>query len=476
MVRGIKKKLFGASILSLGFLAFMGLIGGGAYAVTSTETTITMDVEPIITVTFSTRAAILKASLKDQLDEIKVGAEIRTNSRTGYKAYLSTDKRRTSDTDTKATGLVHINNNVDYIPTLEESVTPSNFPVNHWGYSIDGGEHYSGMKAVNDVDLADFTSSNSSEKRNIDLYFATKINNDQTNGYYENTIIVTAVANYVAQTINDIQYMQDINDDVALSMAEDQQYQLKDKRDEKKYWISRLRDGNIWMTQNLAYEEYEDANKTQFILTSDLSDVWSDYVYPTTRTVYTTATVVTSSSTSNIYSYQNVRYNKETGAFLALTEEEIAANDEELKHYYLGVRYPGALMKFKRYNQDFNMVGHNSEPEPLREKYDQYVPNYNQSVCPRGWRLPTNVEYVGLPYLYGATKYEYVPTALTNSPAYFFIQDEYYSYYNYKRMITNNSAGSNTRSVLLYEDSTSGFTTDSYWTDGDGFVRCVMRW
>ena len=56
-------------------------------------------------------------------------------------------------------------------------------------------------------------------------------------------------------TNTDIKCMQDISSTnksaILTSMASEQQYTLKDKRDGKTYTVSKLADGNIWMTQNL---------------------------------------------------------------------------------------------------------------------------------------------------------------------------------------------------------------------------------
>lgn len=476
-----------------GFLFFVFFIGAsfdnvGALTSVSVDTEIELDVEPIITVSFSTRAAILKATMKPgQLDEIKVGAEIRTNSRTGYKAYLSTDKRRKSATDVKATGLVHINNNTDYIPTLESSVTADNFPVNHWGYSVDGGENYSGMRASNDVDLADFTTSNSSDQRNMDLYFATKIDSGQAGGFYENTIIVTAVANYVAQTINDIQYMQDINNDVALSMVEDQQYQLMDKRDGKKYWISRLRDGNIWMTQNLDYYTIENGGLK---LTTELSDVWSDMNYPATLNNRSNDDYYAGST--NLVHYVNRRFAIGYGGVYTVTPEQIAEN-EELAHYLLGTKYGYQILRFDPlYNQNFNDPGHNSEPDVIESEFDEYVLNHPQSVCPYGWRYPRYAELSHLPSYYGLYDYEagwddtWRATTESFHSAVYPILSSLDSRYYFSLAADNSSKSGYNLSSIYYSNSTSTInqnnnsTTVRYFFassgDSSAFVRCVMRW
>ncbi len=487
MVRGKKLKTFG--VLSV-FLFFVFLTGGavvfnaGALTTVSTDTEIRLDVDPIITVSFSTRAAILKASMKPgQLDEIKVGAEIRTNSRTGYKAYLSTDKRRKSNTDRRATGLVHLNNDIDIIPTLETSVAAENFPVNHWGYSVDGGENYAGMRAANDVDLADFVTSSASEQRNMDLYFATKIDNNQAGGFYENTIIVTAVANYVAQTINDIEYMQDINPEIALSMEEDHQYQLKDKRDNKKYWISRLRDGNIWMTQNLDFYNIEDG---KLKLTQELSDVWSDIdyavVFENRASNTTDYSVRYNNGDAPVVHFANKRFPSSYGSPTALTTNEINSDNESLKHYYLGTKYSGNVLALRTiYNQTFNTVGHNSEPDVMVPEFDEYVLNHPQSVCPKGWRYPRKDEFRLLPKHYGVMDYENWTKYTTDNNAF---KTAFYpmmmsDYYNFS-IITDDSTKSsgNIIGMMINNSTVENNERFFYISSGnsDAFVRCVMRW
>lgn len=62
-------------------------------------------------------------------------------------------------------------------------------------------------------------------------------------------------------SINDLEHMQDFAKlnfddkvDVFASMTEGEQYQLTDSRDNKVYYISKLADGNVWMTQNLDFD------------------------------------------------------------------------------------------------------------------------------------------------------------------------------------------------------------------------------
>ena len=58
--------------------------------------------------------------------------------------------------------------------------------------------------------------------------------------------------------VPNLTYMQDLNStnkaSILAGMTEDAQYFLKDKRDEKSYCVAKLKDGNIWMTQNLDHD------------------------------------------------------------------------------------------------------------------------------------------------------------------------------------------------------------------------------
>ncbi|MBR3236147.1 hypothetical protein IKF92_00480 [Candidatus Saccharibacteria bacterium] len=72
-------------------------------------------------------------------------------------------------------------------------------------------------------------------------------------------------------------YMQDLTSankaSVLASMTEDAQYYLADKRDDKTYCVAKLRDGNIWMTQNLDLDI--DSETTYTSADTDISSDWS---------------------------------------------------------------------------------------------------------------------------------------------------------------------------------------------------------
>lgn len=78
------------------------------------------------------------------------------------------------------------------------------------------------------------------------------------------------------RTLTNITYMQDMSGGICERSAENETKQLIDKRDGKKYWVTKLADGNCWMTQNLDY----DIKAGDFIgavatMTGDINTGWS---------------------------------------------------------------------------------------------------------------------------------------------------------------------------------------------------------
>lgn len=67
-------------------------------------------------------------------------------------------------------------------------------------------------------------------------------------------------------------YMQDVTPTECENVGFDQSKQLIDKRDGKKYWVTKLRNGECWMTQDLRYQIVTDASG-KIELTSELTDI-----------------------------------------------------------------------------------------------------------------------------------------------------------------------------------------------------------
>lgn len=96
--------------------------------------------------------------------------------------------------------------------------------------------------------------------------------------------------------MSQITYMQDITPEICTNTPEadaegHNQFQLKDSRDQKSYWVAKLKDGNCWMTQNLDLDLWDNKSNVGTRLSnmdSDLpdSEEWISNTGPSARWNY----------------------------------------------------------------------------------------------------------------------------------------------------------------------------------------------
>ncbi len=193
-----------------------------------------------------------------------------------------------------------------------------------------------------------------------------------------------------------ISTMQEMTPEVIADTAEGDTKQLEDTRDDKLYWVTKLKDGNIWMTQNLDYDLSVTANKS---LKSATSDVSSD-----------TTLAITSSwgtSTTALYYKAGAEQYLPNGSDTATNITCTAANNGgENCHYHLGDYY------------SWNAATANTHSDTT-----QYS-NASGSICPKGWKLPmgyngTNGDFKSLNTAYGVTNSSAGETILRAAPLHF---------------------------------------------------------
>ncbi len=113
------------------------------------------------------------------------------------------------------------------------------------------------------------------ETKEFTLAFAANIKDKPADHYQTNVLLsVAAGAEQVVTELgfNGITEMQQMTSNVCKSAADGLEGRLKDTRDNKVYWIGKLKDGNCWMTQNLDL----DLNQAN-LLTPSNSDVSSNW-------------------------------------------------------------------------------------------------------------------------------------------------------------------------------------------------------
>ena len=194
-----------------------------------------------------------------------------------------------------------------------------------------------------------------------------------------------------------LKYMQDLTSSnkttILSNMTEDSQYYLADKRDDKTYCVAKLKDGNLWMTQNLDHDIKTDGSVIYNNTTTDLG--WNGTSYATASWTPASATKATSDTTwttdstgytiPESYDPGELYWNGTAGSYYSESActtaggtwdstnnrcNQISSTGDS--HYHLG----------NYYNWTAAVAMNDSS------SYTTYDQDVNQSICPAGWTLP----------------------------------------------------------------------------------------
>ncbi len=180
---------------------------------------------------------------------INTNLQVSTNNMSGYELLINS-------VDT--TNMVAADkSNSSVISTLATEMTPGEFVNNTWGYYFGESEPtatstYSPM-TVEGARL--YYTDAASTVNNYNLAFGAKIDTTLPAGSYTNAVVISTVANPTTITnLKQLTYMQEMTSEICENSAVNATKQLIDTRDGKTYWVAKLKDGNCWMTQNLALD------------------------------------------------------------------------------------------------------------------------------------------------------------------------------------------------------------------------------
>jgi len=297
---------------------------------------------------------------------------------TTVSTYTNTSNTCTVTMTTSSTNLTSGNNT---IATLASDVAESEFTNDRWGFRVGTTGNYRAVAAENTI--ATYTQNTGSNNLDSDVYFAAKLTATTKAGNYTDTVTFTSTCAPNPMSIQDLDYMQDFatltsseRAEVLTSMTTNQQYRLKDNRDEKPYYISKLADGNVWMTQNLDH----DIVTTQDFYTYDNTDIGHSSI-PNTQTTWTADRATYATNNTNWYDVDDPYSNPESydpgdlcwngtlGNYTIATGATACGNDE---HYHIGNYYNWTAA-----------VAMNDSSSYITDQQD-----VDQSICPAGWRLP----------------------------------------------------------------------------------------
>ena len=182
---------------------------------------------------------------------------VSTNSPDGYALYMQTGSTPGDLVSTATLSESKITN------TTKSNVTLNNLEPNAYGYALTEGAinpstTYSSLPTTGSV-IKKTTSVTASEGNyaygdTYNLAFGVNVTTTLPAGTYTGSVLISAVANpKTIATMFDLTYMQDMTSGICTNTREGYTKQLVDTRDGKSYWVAKLKDGNCWMTQNLAY-------------------------------------------------------------------------------------------------------------------------------------------------------------------------------------------------------------------------------
>ena len=206
-----------------------------------------------------------------------VVAGVATNNGTGYRLSIIDADERNGLERAGYTTASNEDKPLYNIASVSADTTYANLADDSWGYFLGSTNPTEATYKQIPLESTEISSSDSptASAESTTVSFGVKTAATRPSGTYEDTVVFSAVAIPLppdicapnATTISEAVCMQDMNSNVIDSMVTERQYQLRDSRDDKMYWISRLADGNVWMTQNL------DFNIPATALTSENTDL-----------------------------------------------------------------------------------------------------------------------------------------------------------------------------------------------------------
>lgn len=305
---------------------------------------------------------------------VDVKANINVTNTGGYSIYISGQNANLTG---EKTGQI--------IPAATTATTFANLATNTWAYTAVEGSSvpdtatYSALPVGQGATLKSVSGNQDSVNHTYMLSFATKIANNKPADTYKNQITLSVTASPKTLTLSQLTNMQDMTTASCSISTVGETKQLRDIRDGKYYWVTKLADQKCWMTQNLALDL--STSKTLTSADSDVASSWTPgYSTETSASIFANNTGQKSWNLGSYYikapnGTSNCGTSKSnlaacTSHFTALATPT-SANGDNNAHYLVGNYY------------QWNAVTAGTGGTITSGQA-------TNSICPKGWRLPTN--------------------------------------------------------------------------------------
>ena len=357
------------------------------------------------------------------VDSNTIAINVSTNIAEGYNLFATVGGNNNTSNDYNTTNLVNAVDNNYTFTSLSSNVSElSSFTNNTWGYSycisnctsasetpnpnwISGDYNntstgYNGLPLYTNtgiklVEEADNTSST------VDFKIAAKAGNTQPSGTYTGTINFIAVTKVApmslldsfiasgAEQLNGYYKMQDMTHDICEAVdIEESELQLIDVRDNKVYWVAKLKDGNCWMTQNLDFSIQEDKQRNIMPLTSETTDLVDNSLagaYSNGYRYHNDTIIWTPRNTAKTIYFTDMGNPTIVAGWQSSYTEPYSA--KEISNSYDDQRSLGVLYNWPA------AIASNDSSSLTDNTYYNISNNPQNSICPKNWRLPVVSAY-----------------------------------------------------------------------------------
>lgn len=213
----------------------------------------------------------------------------------------------------------------------------------------------------------------------------------------QSSVMISGEATVRAESDSfDVVYMQDMTGVACKAAKVGTSERLVDKRDNKAYWVRKMKDGNCWMVQNLAFNL-----STSVTLTSELSDVTSFKPgYTTLTSAPTSSQIVTSATGTRSWAFEG--YVAKTPSLGACSKNGSITPANCTQWLAVGERTPSDDPNFYINNGNKTYTDTEYDAHYLLGNYYQFnaatagtggnaaAANVTSSICPKGWKLPVH--------------------------------------------------------------------------------------
>ncbi len=335
----MKKKII--TLLSIASLSGLCVCNGSAI---NKYTNVAFLNDEFLALSLSTNDLVFETAQTTDLIQQNLIVTGETNAANGYKISFSTN--------TGHNQLKHKLASVSTtIPSVSETTVAASFPTLGWGYSID-------ETIFNEIPISEqnLFNTNTLGSNSYDFVTGVRVAESIVSGSYSNTLLFTIVANDIPSGSKTITYLQEMTPKICQQTPVGYTGTLIDIRDNKKYPIKKISNGNCWIASPLELEL-----STSTTLTPDDTNITSNWTPSISAIRY---------GINDSIDYLD-DYNTPFSIIVTSydLDDDTGAHDKTIDYY--------------EYTWLAAVASNSDDPSYSQSWYE--APN---SICPKGWELP----------------------------------------------------------------------------------------